>query len=414
MYKAFKYQILPTEAQKTLLNQHFGCRRFVYNFFLNRRKEEYTNNTKNLTYKLCSAELTKLKEKEEYSWLNNVSAQSLQHALRDLDGAYNRFFRKESMFPNFKKKSNKQSFRIPQRVLVDDNNIYIPKFRDGIKINIHRPFGKIKFATFSKTPTGKYFVSLTCEIEKSTFLPKTTKTIGIDLGIKNLLATSEGDSIPNVQTYKQLEGEIKYKLRQLSKKKKGSKSKDRARMSLARTHEHIKNIRYNHLHQTSRKLINENQVICVESLAVKDMMSNHSGLAKQIANCGWNELLRQLKYKAEWYGRKIVEVDRYFPSSKLCSKCGYIKTNLTLADRQWHCSKCGAIHDRDTNAAINIHKQGLNILSGSGIESDTKQKRAEALQKGGKKLQKRKVSGVSSRKSKKPESIHSSGNGISQ
>lgn len=375
MLKSFKFQLLPTKTQKEKLSQHFGCRRFVWNYFLNRRKEEYLNNKKALNYYDCANELTKVKKQNEYIWLKEVNSQTLQHTLRDLDTAYNKFFRKETKFPIFKSKHKKQSFRVPQHISVKKDKIYFPKFKEGIKLNIHREFGEIKFITISKTSTNKYFVSFTCKVEENK-LNKNKKKIGVDLGIKNFAVCSNGDVFDNPKHYHKLEKKLKYDQRQLSKKTKGGSTRGKQRLKVAKIYEKITNGRTDFLHKLSRKLIDENQVICVEDLNVKGIMSNHK-LAKSVANCGWGEFVRQLAYKAEWYGRTLIKIDRFFPSSKTCYDCGYINQELSLKDREWKCV-CGKNIDRDYNASLNILKQGLN-MSGLGTKSLNKQKQVESL-----------------------------------
>lgn len=377
MLKSFKFQLLPTEQQKVLLMQHFGCKRFVWNYFLNKRKEEYLNNKKTLNYYDCANQLTILKTDDDYIWLKDVNSQMLQHTLRDLDTAYNRFFRKQSKFPNYKSKHHKQSFRVPQHITVEDGKIYFPKFKEGIKVNVHREFGEIAFITVSRTPTGKYFVSLTCECKEAKKFKLSKNNIGVDLGIKEFAVCSNGDKFANPKHYQRVEKKLKFNQRVLSKRVKGGSSRNKQRIKVAILHERATNSRLDFLHKLSKKLIDENQVICVEDLNVKGMMSNHK-LAKSIATTGWGEFLRQLAYKAEWYGRTIVVIDRFFPSSKTCNNCGYIKEDLSLKDREWECESCKVHIDRDLNASLNILQQGLN-MTGLGAKSVIKQKQVESL-----------------------------------
>jgi len=377
MLKSFKFQLLPTKDQEVLLSKHFGCRRFVWNHFLNRRKEEYLKDEKTLNYYDCATELVSLKKKEETNWLKEINSQTLQHTLRDLDGSYNRFFRKQSKFPKFKSKWDRQSFRVPQHISIEKNKIYFPKFNEGIELNAHREIGEINFITISKTPTGKYFVSITSDVGEIQKLHVNDKSIGVDLGIKDFAVCSNGEKFDNPKHYHKLENKLKFKQRQLSKKKKESNNRLKYRKQVALIHEKITNNRQDFLHKLSTKLIHENQVICIEDLNVKGMMANHK-LAKAIGNCGWGEFVRQLNYKAEWYGREVVVIDRFFPSSKTCSHCGWINESLTLSDREWTCV-CGKVIDRDLNASLNILQQGLNLKkSGLGIKSDSKQKQVEA------------------------------------
>jgi putative transposase len=360
-------RIFPTKEQEILLSKHFGCIRFVYNLFLDRRTKFYLEAKekqlakKTLTYVDMAKELTQIKSKEETEWLNECNSQSLQHAIKHLDSAYNRFFKKLAKFPRFKSKKNKQSFRIPQFVTIENRRIHFPKFKEGIKIDLHREIeGEINYATITRNKAGQYYayIGVTRIIEPK---PKTDRMIGIDLGIKSLVVCSDGQTFPNIKTTKQYEKQLRLRQKELSRTKKGSKGRDKARLKVGKVQVKIANIRHNHLHQITSKLINENQVICLEDLSVKNMMSNHC-LSKSIGDASWGELVRQLTYKAGWYGRKVVKIDRYFPSSKTCSHCGYINEGLTLNQREWECPRCQENLDRDFNASLNILRQGLNNL----------------------------------------------------
>ena len=267
---------------------------------------------------------------------------------------------------------------MPQFVKYENRELKIPKFKQPIKVNEDRPVtGKILFATLSKRPSGKYFVSITVETEHVPY-EKTDEQVGVDLGIKDLAICSDGTKYSNIKTTYKNKNKLTYEQRQLSKKTKGSNSRWRQRVRVARVHERISNIRHNHLHQTSSSIVRENQTICMESLAVVNMMKNHC-LAKSIADVSWGELLRQIKYKSEWNERTFIQIDRFFPSSKTCNKCKYIKDDLTLEDRKWVCPSCSVELDRDVNAAENILEQGLKIYhSVLGTKSESKQKREEA------------------------------------
>ncbi len=387
--KTFRYRCYPTKEQEILLAKHFGSKRFIYNYFLNERKSLYLKNKETLNYYDNAKSLTALKQDKRYEWLNEINAQTLQAALRDLDTAYNRFFRKQARFPNFKAKHNKQSFRVPQCVKYKNGELKIPKFKQSIKVNEDRPLtGKILFATLSKKPSGKYFVSITVKTEHIPYAP-TNKQVGIDLGIKDLAICSDGTKYSNIKTTNEHKKTLTYTQRQLSKETKGSNSRGRQRIKVATVHERISNIRHNHLHQISSNIVRENQTICMESLSVVNMMKNHC-LAKAIADVSWGELIRQIKYKSEWNERTFIQIDKFFPSSKTCNKCKYIKSDLTLKDRKWTCPSCFVELDRDVNAAENILDQGLKIhnsVSGTDSESvaqratlrkQNKQKREEA------------------------------------
>jgi putative transposase len=379
IFKSFKFRIYPNKKQEILLAKHFGANRFVFNYYLNKRKESYLSvDKKFLNYYDNANDLTQLKKNEDYIWLKEINSQSLQSGLRNLDTSYNRFFRKQTKFPRYKSKYNKQSFKIPQNVSIKDNKLSIPKFKEGIKINLHQEIeGKIIFATISKSTTDKYYVSITCEVQYQPF-KKTGSKIGIDTGIKDLAILSDGTTYKNIRSLKNNLKKLKYEQRQLSKKVKGSSSRNKQRKNLTLIHEKITNIRKDYLHKVTTEIIKSHDVICVEDLSVKNMMKNHR-LAQAFADVSLGSFYTMLEYKANWNDKQYVKIDRYFPSSKMCSNCGWINQNLTLKDREWKCPSCGEHHDRDFNASKNILKQGLKILSGSGIESDIKQKQVEAL-----------------------------------
>lgn len=359
--KGFKFRIYPNTEQEILLSKHFGCSRFVFNYFLNQRKDEYLLNKKSLTYYDNANMLTLLKKQEETKWLSEVNSQSLQHALKHLDTSYSRFFKKMSEFPKFKSKHAKQSFKIPANIIIHDNKLIIPKFKEGIKITQHRDLnGSIKSCVVSKTSTGKYFVSILVE---TTITPKekTGAVVGIDLGLKDLLITSDGNKYINNKFTNKYKDKLKLAQQHLSRKQKGSNRYEKQRRKVALIHEKIVNSRLDNLHKITSGLISDYDIICLETLNVKGMVKNHK-LSKSIQDASWGELVRQLEYKAKWNDKIISKVDRFFPSSKTCSSCGYIKNNLTLKDREFTCSSCGESHDRDINASKNILRQGLNLL----------------------------------------------------
>lgn len=378
IHKSYKFKIAPDDKQKELLAKHFGACRFVFNRYLNSRKETYIKEKKSLNYYDNANDLTKLKKEEDFVWLREINSQSLQSSLRNLDNAYNKFFRKQTNFPRFKSKFDRQIFTIPQSVYIEENKLWIPKFKKGIEINIHREIeGKLLFATISKSTTGKYYVSITCEIEYIPF-KKTNSKVGIDTGIKDLAILSDGKVYKNIKTLKTNLKKLKYNQRQLSKKVKGGNSRLKQKSKLAIVHEKVTNIRKDYLHKVSTEIIKNHDVICIEDLAVKNMMKNHI-LAQAFSDVSLGAFYTMLEYKANWNNKKIVKIDRFFPSSKTCNICNYINQGLTLKDREWTCKSCNTLHDRDFNASINIKKQGLKILSGSGIDSDIKQKRGKAL-----------------------------------
>ncbi len=356
---SYRFRLYPTKSQKVLLSKHFGSVRFLYNHFLNERKTAYLKDKTSSNYFADAAKLTELKK--DLIWLKEVGSQSLQFSLKCLDGAYNNFFKGLGKFPVFKSKHGKQSFRVPQSIQVLEHKLRIPKFLEGIKMRKHREVeGEIKFATVSRNKSGQYFVSITVERRISP-LEKSDKIVGIDLGIKTLATCSDGTSFENIRAYKKLRRKLKMAQRQHGKKQKGSKNRERARVKLARIHQKIKNTRENHLHQITRKIINENQIIVLENLNISGMLKNHC-LAQAIQDVSLSEFNRQLEYKANWYGRTIHRLSRWFPSSKTCSNCDWINQGLRLKDRKWTCLSCDIHHDRDENAAKMIEFQGRQEL----------------------------------------------------
>ena len=375
MHKSYDFRLYPTKEQEMLLAKHFGHTRFVYNQFLRMRSDFYLQNKnadkKSLNYYDCAARLTEMKKCEETKWLKEVNSQSLQNVLKQLDAAYNAFFQKRAKFPRYKKKSSRNSFTVPQNMKLNCGKIFIPKFRDGIKISINRDIeGEICFVTIKKTATGKYFCSITCEF-KPTDLPKTGSAVGVDLGIKDYAILSDGTKYENHRYFVKSQTKLAFRQRQMSKvKNKESRTYKTRKIVVAKTHEKVASRRKDTLHKVSAELVKNHDVICIENLNVKGMVQNHK-LAKHIQDAAWGTFVNMLKYKSLWYGKEVVEIDRFFPSSKTCSDCGWQKANLKLSDREWTCDECGTVHDRDVNASINILTQGINIKSGSGTESDS-------------------------------------------
>lgn len=366
--KTYKYRLYPSLQQEELLAKHFGCTRFVYNKFLALRQEQYRLTGKSDNYYAQSNLLTQLKKEQEYKWLKDVNAQSLQHSLRHLEIAYTRFFTGKGGYPKFKKKNNRNSFTVPQFITLKDNKLFIPKFKNGIKIKLHRELqGNILFATISKTPTNKYYVSITVKQEYNSKEP-TCKEVGIDLGIKDLVITSNGEKFKNNKYLLKYEKELKKAQQHLSRKKNGSNRYEKQRLKVALIHEKIANCRSDVLHKISHKLVMQNDVVYLENLNVKDMLKNHK-LAKSISDCSFYELTRQLEYKGDWDDTYIHKIFRFYPSSKTCNKCGYIKQDLTLSDREWVCPSCNTRHDRDINASINILLEGKREISVGTIDN---------------------------------------------
>lgn len=365
--KSYRYRINPSDEQKVLLDKHFGSVRYVYNYFLNERKIQYLESKKNDSYNIQAKKLTSLKRILDTEWLKEINSQTLQSTLKNLEAAYLNFFRGNAKFPVFKSKRSKNSFQVPQHIRIEDGKIIIPKFNDGIKLFNYKKFsGEIRQCTFSRDSIGKYFVSIVVNTKHES-IPKTGKLTGIDLGIKDYAVTSDGNKYKNHRYTKKYEKKLKLAQKHLSRKKKGSRQYENQRLKVARIHNKITNSRKDILHKTSTNLIRTYDVIFLEDLNVKKMLSNHC-LAKDISDCAWSTFVNMLEYKAKWNDKTVIKVDRFFPSSKLCSVCGWIKSDLKLTDRIWKCESCGENHDRDVNAAKNILKEGLTLISVGTIE----------------------------------------------
>jgi len=373
IYRAYKYRIYPTQEQKILVNKHIGSCRWLYNYALEKKTTAYKKDKTRLSRFELSSDLPKLKKQEETMWLKEVNSQSLQMSLKNMDEAFIRFFRDKKGFPKFKSKhGSRQSFSIPQSIKVDWENkrVSIPKIKN-IKFALDRkPTGQVKSATVSRTPTGKYFISILVDTgleppEKHKIKEETS--VGVDLGIKDFLITSDGEKVKNPKYLKTHLFRLKRLQSRASKKTKGSNNRRKSNLKAAKLYEKISNQRTDFLHKVSSKLISENQTICLEDLNVQGMLKNHK-LAQSISDCSWSKFNEFLEYKAEWNGVNIVRIGRFEPSSKMCSKCGHIKSDLTLKDRVWNCSECSMTHDRDINAAKNILDFGLhrNNLVGAG------------------------------------------------
>jgi putative transposase len=356
MIRAYKYRIYPNNKQQTLLAKHFGCARFIYNWGLATKTTAYQKTGKSPS---CFSLMSKLPQlKKENEWLKEINSQSLQMSLRNLDNAFQRFFKKRGGYPKFKKKYAKQSCQFPQSSAVsfENNRLYVMKFREGIKCKFDRKFtGDIKTVTISCSKTGKYYASIIVDNGKKLpkkVKPKKAKSIGVDLGLNHFITLSSGEKIVNPRHFRKLEHILKIRQKQLSRKKLGSSNRNKARKKVALIHERICNQRYDFLHKLSKRLIDENQAVCLEDLNVSGMLKNHK-LAKNISDASWSTFCSYLSYKADWYGKTILTIGRFDPSSKLCSQCGCINTDLKLSDRTWVCD-CGAKHDRDILAANNI------------------------------------------------------------
>ncbi len=365
--KTYKFRLFPTKEQEVLLNQHFGHSRWVYNHFLNERKKQYQADKKSDNYYKQAATLTKLKKEEETRWLKEVNSQTLQFALRSLDTAFLNFFRGNAQFPKFKSRKNKNTFTIPQFGVIEEGKINIPKFKSGIKVKLHREVkGKIGKMSITKTPTGKYYVSIFTEQEIEQ-LPKTNKQVGIDLGLKDFVITSDNTKFKNNRYTKKYAKQLKKAQQHLSRKQKGSNGFEKQKLKVAKIHEKIASCRLDTLHKVSHQLVSEYDMIVCEDLHVKGMIKNHK-LSKHIADVSWGNFVTLLQYKCNWYGKELVKVNRFYPSSKTCNVCGWINQDLKLSDREWTCNN-GHKLNRDHNASLNILKEGLKIISGGTLDN---------------------------------------------
>jgi putative transposase len=375
--------LYPTKQQEVLLSKHFGCGRFVYNYFLDKRIQEYKQNKKSLNYYDNAKELPNLKKQN--IWLKEVGSQSLQASIECLQTAYDNFFRKvksknkgKKGFPRFKRRNDKQSFRVKQNIKIKDKKLCFPKFLSGINFVQDREFeGEIKFATVSKNKVGQYFVSITVQKE---ILPlkESSEVIAFDLNVKNIVDSND-NKIQNPRPNKQHEQRLKFLSKSVSRCEKGSNGRIKANRKLAKLHLKITNKREDFLHKLTHRIINENQVICVEDLSVESMLKKvdcekrtetrrqERNRHKDIADCGFRSFVDKLTYKAKWYGRELVKVDRYFLSSQLCNNCGFQNKELKPTDREWFCYNCFENVDRDHNAALNILDEGLKTLGTRGL-----------------------------------------------
>lgn len=363
MKRAYKYRFYPTSEQEQLLARTFGCVRFVYNSVLRYRTDAFYERQEKIGYVGANAKLTTLKKDPDLAFLNEVSSVPLQQSLRHQQTAFKNFFDGRARYPRFKSKRHRQSAEFTRSAFkYQDGKLFLAKSKEPLAVRWSRDLPcKPTTITVSRDSAGRYFVSCLCEFDPKT-LPVTPKMTGIDLGLKDLFVTSDGHRTGNPRHTAKYAAKLAKAQRRLSRKQIGSQNRAKARQKVARIHAKLSDCRMDNLHKLSRKIVNENQVICVESLKVKNMVRNRS-LAKSINDAGWGEFVRQLAYKSEWAGRQLVAIDQWYPSSKRCSGCGFVMGTMPLNIRHWTCPECAAQNDRDINAAINIKAAGLAVLA---------------------------------------------------
>ena len=361
--RAYRFRCYPTPEQEVILARTFGCARFAYNHMLRLRTDAWFKEQKRIDYHATSAALTALKKQPEFVWLNEVSSVPVQQALRHLQTAFGNFFAKRARYPSFKRKDGPQSAEYTTSAFKwDGKALKLAKMGTPLDVRFSRTIpraAKVTTVTVSKDAAGRYFVSMLCDDTVSA-KPDADGKVGIDLGLTHFAILSGGEKVAAPNTFRKHEAKLAKLQRRLAKKQKGSANRKKAKLKVAKLHAKIADSRKDFLHKLSTRLVNENQVIAIESLAVSNMQKNRC-LAKSISDASWSEFVRQLEYKAQWYGRTLIGIDRWYPSSKRCSDCGHTVSKLPLSVREWVCPECGTIHDRDINAARNVLAAGLAV-----------------------------------------------------
>ncbi|WP_013322048.1 RNA-guided endonuclease InsQ/TnpB family protein [Gloeothece verrucosa] len=372
--RAFKFRFYPTKEQENILRRTLGCVRLVYNKALHERTQAWYERLERIDYCQTSAMLTSWKKQEDLDFLNEVSCVPLQQTLRHLQRAFANFFGKTAKYPRFKKKRSGGSAEFTKSAFKwKDGQVWLAKCKEPLTIRWSQQLPQNtepSTITIKLDASGRWFISLLVRDESIEPLPKTDKVIGIDLGITSLITTSNGTKVSNPRHFNKLYKKLKRVQKAYSKTQKGSKNREKARLKVAKVHAKIGDSRRDFLHKLTTQLVRENQTIVVEDLAVRNMVKN-SKLAKAISDCGWSEFVSQLEYKCQWYGRELVKIDRFFPSSKRCGNCGLVIDKLPLSVRSWECPECGTVHDRDINASRNILAAGLAVrVCGADIRPD--------------------------------------------
>jgi putative transposase len=371
MHKAYRYRLEPATDQAHRLRQFAGARRYIWNWALQQRRDFYRQTGKGLPAKELSARLTALKTQPETAWLKEMDSQLLQQALADVYRAYTNYFERRARRPRFKsRKRDKVRFRIPQRVHVVGNTVVVPKI-GRVRLRLSRPIeGSTKSATFTQDACGHWHVSFVVETPMPAValpLPDPAQTVGLDLGLGDVVVPTDAPKVPAPRFYRRAQRVLRRAQRVHSRRKKGGSNREKARRRVARIHQRVANQRTHFCHDLTTKLIKNHQAVCIEDLNVKGLA--RTKLATSFYDAALGQIRQQLLYKGEWYGVHVVVVDRFYPSTQLCSVCGFQNHALTLADRTWTCPACGTVHDRDLNAAINVKTEGLRLLAVGHTES---------------------------------------------